>query len=109
MGTYTQFTHTQRYQISALLRIGHRQTEIAETTGVHKATISREIKRNRGKSGYRPKQARIGYSRGRPNRQEFEPSAYLYFNKKKHRKLCCTLSSFFQMGPVGFEPTTRRL
>jgi len=57
MGTYTQLAQVQRYQISALLRIGHRQTEIAETIGVHKATISREIRRNRGKRGYRPKQA----------------------------------------------------
>ena len=57
MGTYTQLTQAQRYQIYALLRIGHRQTEIVETIGVHKATISREIRRNRGKRGYRPKQA----------------------------------------------------
>ena len=57
MRTYTQLTHTQRYQISALLKIGHRQTEIADTIGVHKSTISRELKRNRGKRGYRPKQA----------------------------------------------------
>ena len=57
MGTYTQLTQTQRYQISALLKIGHYQAEIAKTIGVHKSTISREIKRNRGKRGYRPKQA----------------------------------------------------
>ena len=30
---------------------------IAEIVGVHASTISREIKRNRGKKGYRPKQA----------------------------------------------------
>ena len=57
MGTYTQLTQTQRYQISALLKIGHLQTEIAKTIGVHKSTISREIRRNGGKRGYRPKQA----------------------------------------------------
>jgi len=57
MGTYTQLTQTQRYQISALLRIGHRQTEIAKASGVNKSTISREIRRNRGRRGYRPKQA----------------------------------------------------
>ena len=57
MGTYTQLTYIQRYQIYALLKIGHHQTEIAETIGVHKATISREIRRNKGKRGYRPKQA----------------------------------------------------
>ncbi len=57
MGTYTQLTQTQRYQISALLKIGHLQTEIAKAIGVHKSNISREIRRNRGRRGYRPKQA----------------------------------------------------
>jgi IS30 family transposase len=37
--------------------MGHLQTEIAETIGVHKSTISREIRRNTGQRGYRPKQA----------------------------------------------------
>ena len=54
---YTQLTQEQRYQIKALLKMGHRKTEIAECVGVHKSTISRELKRNRGKRGYRPKQA----------------------------------------------------
>ncbi len=33
------------------------QTEIAEIVGVHKSTISRELKRNHGLRGYRPQQA----------------------------------------------------
>jgi len=57
MQTYSQLTHKQRYQIYALLRMGHLQTDIARIVGVHKSTISRELKRNRGKRGYRPKQA----------------------------------------------------
>lgn len=57
MQTYSQLTHLQRYQIYALLRMGHIQTDIARIIGVHKSTISRELKRNRGKRGYRPKQA----------------------------------------------------
>jgi len=39
------------------MKAGLCQTEIAETIGVHKSTISRELKRNRGRRGYRPKQA----------------------------------------------------
>lgn len=35
------------------------QTEIAVIVGVHKSTISREIKRNVGQRGYRPRQAQI--------------------------------------------------
>jgi IS30 family transposase len=57
MRSHTQLTHEQRYQIAALLEAGHNQTDIAEIIGVHKSTISRELKRNRGLRGYRPKQA----------------------------------------------------
>lgn len=55
--SYTQLTHEQRYQIYALLKIGHNRTEIAEVIGSHKSTISRELHRNCGQRGYRPKQA----------------------------------------------------
>ncbi len=57
MGTYTQLTQEQRYQIYALLKMGHQQVEIAGVIDVHKSTISRELRRNRGLKGYRPKQA----------------------------------------------------
>ena len=55
--SYTQLTQTQRYQIHTLLKMGHNQTEIAHCLIVHKSTISRELHRNRGQRGYRPKQA----------------------------------------------------
>lgn len=54
---YTQLTQEQRYQIQALLKMEHSQTEIAEVLGTHRSTISREVKRNLGKRGYRPQQA----------------------------------------------------
>ena len=57
MSTYKQLTQAQRYQIKVLLDIGTPQGKIAELLGVSAATISRELKRNRGKRGYRPKQA----------------------------------------------------
>lgn len=55
--TYTQLTQTQRYQIYALLKMEHSQTQIADCLDVHKSTISRELRRNLGRRGYRPKQA----------------------------------------------------
>jgi IS30 family transposase len=55
--SYTQLTQTQRYQIHTLLKMGHNQTEIADCLIVHKSTISRELRRNQGQRGYRPKQA----------------------------------------------------
>jgi IS30 family transposase len=54
---YTQLTREQRYRISALLKMGHNRTEIAAVIGKHKSTISRELNRNKGQRGYRPKQA----------------------------------------------------
>ncbi len=57
MSNYTQLTREQRYQIYALMKAGLYQTQIAKIVGVHKSTISREMRRNRGLRGYRPKQA----------------------------------------------------
>ena len=57
MRTYKQLTSVQRYQISALKRMGHSGTEIATELEVHKSTIGRELCRNTGERGYRPKQA----------------------------------------------------
>ena len=57
MQAYTQLTQTQRYHIYAFIKAGFCQTEIAKAIGVHKSTISRELKRNPGRRGYRPKQA----------------------------------------------------
>jgi len=57
MGSYTQLTYHQRYHIYTFTKAGMHQTEIAKIIGVHKSTISRELRRNRGKRGYRPKQA----------------------------------------------------
>ena len=53
------YTHLQeqRYQISALLQAKKSLSEIARTIGCHKSTVSREIRRNIGQKGYRPKQA----------------------------------------------------
>lgn len=57
MKHYTHLTIEQRYQISALFKSSISISEIARQLGCHKSTISREIKRNTGKRGYRPKQA----------------------------------------------------
>lgn len=55
--SYNQLTQEQRYQIYALKKTGHTRTEIAEVIGVHKSTVSRELRRNQGERGYRPQQA----------------------------------------------------
>lgn len=57
MINYRQLTQEQRYQIYALMKAGFNQTKIASEIGVHKSTVSREVRRNHGQRGYRPKQA----------------------------------------------------
>ena len=55
--SYTQLTREQRYQISALIKGTHNQSQIALIIGCHKSTISRELRRNSGQHGYYPGQA----------------------------------------------------
>jgi len=57
MRTYTQLTQAQRYGISLLLKTKMTYADIAAAMGVHKSTISREVRRNRGQRGYRYQQA----------------------------------------------------
>jgi transposase, IS30 family len=56
---YNQLNQIQRYQIEILKKAGNNQKGIAILLGVAASTISRELKRNKGKKGYRPKQAQI--------------------------------------------------
>ena len=55
--TYTHLTQNERYQISILSRADHNQNEIARLLKRHPSTISRELSRNKGLRGYRPRQA----------------------------------------------------
>lgn len=57
MSVYSQLTRGQRYHIYVFLKVSFSQAAIARQISVHKSTISRELMRNRGKKGYRPKQA----------------------------------------------------
>jgi IS30 family transposase len=57
MRHYTQLAREERYQIYSLLKAGHTQAEIARLMNRDKSTISRELRRNRGRCGYRAGQA----------------------------------------------------
>jgi IS30 family transposase len=54
---YKHLSQAERYQIHALMKAGHDQAQIALLLDRHKSTISRELRRNSGSRGYRPKQA----------------------------------------------------
>jgi transposase, IS30 family len=59
MKKYNQLTEAQRYQIDALKKAEKDQKTIASIIGVSASTISRELNRNAGKRGYKPRQASI--------------------------------------------------
>lgn len=69
MNHYSQLTQEQRYHIYGLQKARNSQTYIADAVGVHKSTISREVRRNRGDRGYRPQQA---HQRALDNRRQAE-------------------------------------
>jgi IS30 family transposase len=54
---YKHLSQAERYQIYALMKAGHDQTQIAKLLDRNKSTISRELIRNTGSRGYRPKKA----------------------------------------------------
>jgi IS30 family transposase len=54
---YGQLTDEERIEMYAMRQAGRSQNAIARALGRDKSTVSREIRRNRGQRGYRPKQA----------------------------------------------------
>lgn len=71
--SYRQLTQEQRYQIWACLRMRMKRSEIAKEAGVHRSTITRELRRNgSGRWKYNPSRA-IRFARER------------HENKRKYR------------------------
>ncbi len=57
MRQYQQLTEDDRIEIYAMKQAGKPQRTIAQRLAVHPSTVSRELARNTGQRGYRPKQA----------------------------------------------------
>jgi len=112
MKSYHQLTQEQRYQIYALRKTKHSLSEIATVIAVHKSSVSRELKRNRGQRGYRPQQAHelalerrtIGLSRipgeiwaevERLLRQDWSPEQ-ISGRLKKEQKVCLSHEWIYQ-------------
>ncbi len=73
---YKHLSQIERYQIYSLMKANQSITQIADQLGRHKSTISRELGRNEGRRGYRPKQAcelALSRSQGSRNAREVEP------------------------------------
>ena len=88
MKHYSHLTQAERHQISSLLKANCTKTEIANILNRHKSTIGREIERNTGKRGYRPKQAgRLAIERKSNNANKINEFCWAYVThliKKKY-------------------------
>ena len=87
MNCYKQLTHEERYIIRALLKEGFIKNEIARHLGRSPSSISREINRNSGAKGYRPKQANDKATYRRKNSfksKRFTPEIQLLVDKYIH-------------------------
>jgi IS30 family transposase len=79
-------TAEERQVLYRLLRAEYSKTEIAETMGRDRSTIYREIKRNTGGRGYRPKQAqRLAKARRQASRRPCkldDPQTHQYVRER---------------------------
>ena len=72
--SYQQLTEGKRYQISVLLAEGFSFSRIAQKIGVHRSTISRELKRNGQSDGYLPDLAQQHSQRRKASAAKFKIS-----------------------------------
>lgn len=91
--TYKQLTYLKRCKIYGLWRAGHTQVAIAKELGVHKSTISRELKRNitfvrtsLGSWQYKPDYAQ-GYTEERRRKKNRPIKFMLEVERIVHEKL----------------------
>ena len=83
---YKHLTEEERYQIDDLKRDGLSQNKIAKRMGRSPSTLSRELNRNRGERGWRPRQAQLKaverlVIRGSSNAKKINDAAWQYAEK----------------------------
>ena len=77
---YEQLTIEKRYQIYAYSKANWSQKDMAAELKVHRTTIYREMKRNKGLRGYRPQQATLMAQERKKNaRKMIKMTPYLKF------------------------------
>jgi len=79
--TYKHLTREERYQIHTLKRQGVSLGCIAAELGRHRSTISRELQRNTGRTGYKPAHAHdraLARQCERRNAQHFSPAQWAH-------------------------------
>lgn len=83
---YKHLTEEERYQIDDLRREGFKQNQIAKELGRSPSTLSRELSRNKGDRGWRPRQAQLKAAgrlsiRGTSNASKVSEAAWRYAEK----------------------------
>ena len=83
---YKHLTEEERYHIDDLRREGFNQAQIAIELGRSPSTLSRELFRNQGERGWRPRQAQLKsierlVARGKNNSQKISEAAWEYAEK----------------------------
>lgn len=82
---YNQLTAEERYHISVMLKRNESLRSIAKGMGRSHTTLSRELNRNTGKRGYRPKQAQIKANirhQSKPKRVKMDSELTSYIEEK---------------------------
>lgn len=83
---YKHLTEEERYQIDDLRREGFNQAKIAKRIGRSPSTLSRELRRNEGERGWRPRQAQLKsverlVTRGSNNARKISETVWQYAEK----------------------------
>ncbi|MBA7583477.1 IS30 family transposase ISPlu1 [subsurface metagenome] len=108
---YNQLTKVERNQIYVLLQEDVSFCRIAEILERSPSTISREINRNRGQRGYRPKQAERWAQERRktPRIVKMIPEVIAYIEKKLHEEYSPEQISCTMGGIVGDRVSHERI
>jgi IS30 family transposase len=85
---YKHLSQAEKYQIYALMKAGHDQTQIAKLLDRHKSTISRELNRNTGSRGYRPKKQACELSVERAQNSRNAPTIAPWIREEACTLLC---------------------
>ncbi len=108
---YNQLTKVERNQIYVLLQEDVSHCRIAEILGRSPSTISREISRNRGQRGYRPKQAERWAQERRktPRSVKMTPEVVTYIEEKLRKEYSPEQISCTIRGSVGDKVSHERI
>ncbi|HMW39162.1 MAG: IS30 family transposase [Chitinophagales bacterium] len=84
---YQQLNLAQRYKIEAYVAIGKTQTAIADLLGVHKSTISRELRRNVPKRGIGAKEYVAVKAQCKTEKRHIEKHKHTRFTDKLKQQM----------------------